>query len=140
MSGSTEPETGPPAEGRGEESLVHSTELVISSVLRGGVILSAIVITIGIVAYYLHGSPPLTYPGGHPYPDSIRGIWVGLTHADPVAVVALGLVILLATPVVRVAVSIIAFAVSGDRLYVAITSLVLLILIFSLLFGAAGGG
>ncbi|MGO8946826.1 MAG: DUF1634 domain-containing protein [Ktedonobacterales bacterium] len=132
--------TGVPSSASSENSVARRSELIISSVLRGGVILSAIVISIGVVAYYLATSPRLIYPGGRNYPSSIPTIWFGLTHADPVAIVALGLVILLATPVVRVAVSIVAFAISQDRLYVAITTLVLLILILSLLSGVAGGG
>jgi uncharacterized membrane protein len=55
------------------------------------------------------------------------------------AIITLGLILLLATPVARVAVSVIAFALSRDRLYVAITLVVLCILIFSLLSGAGGG-
>src|SRR5271165_138220 len=132
--------TGPPPASSDENRLVRRSELVISSVLRGGVILSATIIAIGVLAYYLFGGRHVIYPGGRTYPASIPAIWFGLSHADPVAIVALGLVILLATPVVRVAVSIIAFAISRDRLYVAITTLVLLILIFSFLSGAGGGG
>jgi uncharacterized membrane protein len=126
----TEPANATQAnEGAERDSLVHRTELIISSVLRGGVLLSAAVIAFGVLLFYLRGSPVFIYPS----------VWYGLAHGDPRAIVALGLVLLLATPVVRVAVSIIAFAVSRDRLYVAITALVLAILIFSFLSGLGGG-
>lgn len=128
-----------PSEGGEDDSLVRRTEFLISSVLRGGVILSAITIAIGAAKFYFAGSPDLTYPNGLHYPSSLSTIWFGLTRGDPVAIVALGLVLLLATPVVRVAVSIIAFAISRDVLYVGITLLVLIILIFSLLSGLGGG-
>ena len=44
------------------------------------------------------------------FPHTLGGVGTGLVHGDPPAVIALGLLILLATPVVRVAVSIVAFA------------------------------
>ena len=54
------------------------------------------------------------------------------------AIMALGLLILIITPVLRVAISIVAFAIQHDRIYVAITSLVLALLILS--FAGSRGG
>ena len=122
-----------------EDTLVRRSEIIISSVLRGGVILSAAVIAIGVAAYFFAGSSTLRYPHGLRYPDSIPTLWFGLTHGDPLAIIALGLILLLATPVLRVAVSVVAFAASKDLLYVAITLLVLFILISSFLLGLGGG-
>jgi uncharacterized membrane protein len=62
----------------------------------------------------------------------------GGAHGDPLAVIALGLLVLIATPVLRVAVSIVTFALERDWVYVAITTLVLCILIASFLLGAGG--
>lgn len=113
-----------------DDSLIRKTELIISGVLRGGVLLSVAVILGGLIYLYalkftgnLHNST---------YPDTLRDLFSGLTRGDPLSVIVLGLMILLATPVVRVAVSIAAFAIEEDRTYVLITSLVLLILIFSI--------
>ncbi len=113
-----------------DDSLIRKTELVISAVLRGGVLLSVAVILGGIISLYalkftgnLHNST---------YPDTLRGLFSGLTRGDPLSIIVLGLMILLATPVARVAVSIAAFAIEEDRTYVVITSLVLVILIFSI--------
>jgi uncharacterized membrane protein len=50
-------------------------------------------------------------------------------------IIQLGLLLLIATPVARVAISVVAFAVQRDRLYVAITLLVLAILLCSLMSG-----
>jgi uncharacterized membrane protein len=122
-----------------EDPLVRRSEIIISSVLRSGVILSTIVIAIGVAAYAFSGSTTLRYPHGLRYPDSIPTLWFGLTHGDPLAIIVLGLLVLLATPVLRVAVSAVAFAVSRDLLYVAITLLVLFILISSFLLGLGGG-
>jgi uncharacterized membrane protein len=52
-----------------------------------------------------------------------------LTALEPAAIAQLGLLTLLATPVARVAVSVVAFALERDRLYAAITTAVLLILL-----------
>jgi len=52
-------------------------------------------------------------------------------------VVALGLLLLIATPVLRVAVSIVAFVQQGDRLFTLITAVVLGILLLSFALGAA---
>jgi uncharacterized membrane protein len=50
----------------------------------------------------------------------------------PVGLAQLGLLVLVATPVVRVGASVAAFALEGDRLYAAITLVVLAILLTSL--------
>lgn len=121
------------------ESLVRRAELIISGVLRGGVLLSAAIILLGVVLYYLRNpraNPAIAQPD--PFPHSLSAILTGLAHADGLAIIAFGLLILLATPVIRVAVSIVAFALEGDRRYVAITALVLLILIVSFIAGRGG--
>ena len=59
-------------------------------------------------------------------------------HANGQAVIVLGLILLIATPVVRVAVSTAAFAQQRDRAYVAITLVVLALLGVSFVLGKAG--
>lgn len=121
----------PGAEPPAARDLVRETELLVSGVLRGGVIVSAVIILAGIVYFYalkLSGhAVDLSFPHslGAVFQDAFRGV--------PLAIVALGLIVLLATPVLRVAVSIVAFAVEHDRAYVVITTLVLLILLFSII-------
>jgi uncharacterized membrane protein len=115
---------------------VRQVEVTISRILRAGVLLSAGIISFGVLDLWLfhrHNA------GTQSVPNSLAGIWFGLSHADPSAIVVVGLLLLVATPVIRVAVSIIAFALSHDLLYVGITSLVLAILVFSFLSGLGGG-
>lgn len=122
------------------ESLARRAELIISGVLRGGVVLSASIILLGVVLYYLRNpraNPAIAQPAL--FPHSLPAVLTGLAHADGLAIIAFGLLILLATPVIRVAVSIVAFALEGDRRYVAITTLVLFILIVSFIAGRGGG-
>jgi len=53
-------------------------------------------------------------------------------HGDGRAIIEIGLLLLIATPVSRVAFSIVAFGLQRDWLYVAFTCIVLAILLFSL--------
>jgi uncharacterized membrane protein YfcA/uncharacterized membrane protein len=111
-------------------SLVRQTELIISYVLRGGVYISAAVILVGVILFYTRPHPAeadLTYP------HNLNAILPALGAGSPVAIITLGLLILLATPVIRVAVSIVAFAVERDWLYVCITLVVLTLLLTSIL-------
>ena len=121
------------------EHLVRQAELMISYVLRGGVLLSALIILVGLVSFYLvYGSSGQRTAQNTSFPRSLAALGQGLAHADPLSVVTLGLIVLLATPVVRVAVSIVAFGLERDWRYVAITTTVLIILVASFLLGKGG--
>ncbi|HUB47528.1 MAG TPA: TSUP family transporter [Acetobacteraceae bacterium] len=112
------------------DNVIRKTELIISGVLRGGVLLSVAVILGGISWFFaLRTAGLLPDPT---FPDTLANVREGLWSGNPLAVVVAGLLILLATPVLRVAVSIIAFAMDEDRTYVVITALVLTILMFSI--------
>jgi uncharacterized membrane protein len=67
---------------------------------------------------------------------SVGGIVHGIREGSAEAVVQLGLVLLIATPVARVALTLGAFVLQRDWLYVALTALVLGLL----LYGLVGGG
>jgi uncharacterized membrane protein len=119
---------------------------LISSLLRIGVTLSVSIVAIGMLLTFLHHpdyfrSRPalgdLTSPG-HSYPSSLRAVMEGVAQGHGQAVVMLGVILLIATPVARVAVSIVIFVIERDRLYAAITTAVLLLLLLSFLLGAAG--
>ena len=114
---------------------IRDAEVAIGNVLRFGVLTSLAVLLVGIIYFYGLRLLGLLH---HPvFPDTLAGVMNGLMHGDSVSIIMLGLVILLATPVLRVAVSIFAFAIEEDRTYVIITSLVLAILLFSI-FGIGG--
>jgi uncharacterized membrane protein len=55
----------------------------------------------------------------------------GLTTGDPATIIQLGVLLLIATPVARVAFALVAFAIERDRLYVAVSATVLAVLLFS---------
>jgi uncharacterized membrane protein YfcA/uncharacterized membrane protein len=106
---------------------------VIGWILQGGVTLSAFFIIVGLLLLP-------TRPGGLSierllnFPQTLDQIRQGLLILHPQAIIALGLLVLIATPVVRVAASIVSFALERDRKYVIITSIVLAILLFSIFF------
>lgn len=121
------------------EALVRQAELVISHVLRGGVLLSVAIILCGVVLFYVRAFGALGRSEDvAAFPHTLPSVGQGLAHADSQAVIILGLLVLLATPVVRVAVSIVAFLLERDWRYVVITSLVLLILLLSFVLGKGG--
>ena len=110
--------------------LVLKTELMISRVLRGGVLLSIAIVGLGIADFF-----SLQLAGRLPdmvFPNSLGSLLTGLRLAQPLAIASLGLLVLMATPVLRVAISIPAFALERDWTYVRITTLVLAILLFSI--------
>ncbi|MGD0218297.1 MAG: DUF1634 domain-containing protein [Desulfobaccales bacterium] len=114
-------------------------DIIIGVILRTGVIISALVVLLGGVIYLHHFAynKPL-YRVFLGEPSDLRHI-TGIIR-DAMAfkgrgIIQFGLLLLIATPVVRVAFSIVAFALQRDRLYVMVTLIVLGILLFSLIGG-----
>jgi len=125
---------------RPRTELVRQAELVISHVLRGGVLLSAAIIVAGVVLFYIRylrtGGRDMHYQS---FPHTLSALGVQLAQGRSAAVIMLGLLILLATPVLRVAVSIIAFALERDWIFTAITMFVLAVLLISFFVLGQGG-
>jgi uncharacterized membrane protein len=130
-----------------EDERVRKVELLISYLLRTGVVTSLTVVVAGVLLSFLHHADyvsshaeleRLTRPGAA-FPHTLRDVARGLRDLRGQAVVMLGLLLLIATPVLRVAVSIFTFVYERDWTFVAITSTVLLLLLTSFLLGKAGG-
>ncbi len=115
-------------------------EGIIGYLLRTGVLLSAFVVFCGgIVFLARHGKSFPDYRVFHGEPDnlkSIAGIFRSAREVHGRGLIQLGLLLLIATPVARVAFSIFGFAEQRDRMYMAFTIIVLLILLYSL-FGSS---
>ncbi|MGD0361451.1 MAG: DUF1634 domain-containing protein [Bryobacteraceae bacterium] len=115
---------------------------IIGGLLRYGVMLSASVVGAGGIWYLIqYGTSPPGYHvfrGEPEYLRHLRGIVSGVPGFHCRRMIQLGLVLLIATPVARVAFSVVAFILQRDRMYVAITLIVLSVLLFSLT-GRAGG-
>ena len=112
-------------------------EEIVGNLLRVGVSLSAFVVSIGAAIYLArHGREPANYRVFHGEPSDLRslsGIVREAFHLRGRGIIQLGLLLLIATPVARVAFSIWGFAEEHDRLYMIFTGIVLIVLLYSLL-------
>jgi uncharacterized membrane protein len=129
------------------EEKVRKVELAISSLLRIGVVTSLLVVLVGTVVTFVHHPHylssrrdlvRLTTPGAE-FPHTVPSVVRGLQDSQGRAIVMAGLLLLIATPVLRVAISIIAFVYQRDRTFVVITSVVLALLLTSFVLGRGGG-
>lgn len=120
-------------------------EIFIGKLLRYGVIISCAITLIGGILYlFQHGTVMPDYspiPDGQPFPGvehylrELSTIFPRVLQLDGAAIIQLGVCVLIATPIMRVAVSVIAFLVEKDYMYVVITLIVLFIIIANMLFG-----
>lgn len=114
----------------------------IALVLRAGVVLSGSVIFVGLALLLLHGASAeeprsvVDMLAAETHPTSPSAIVAGLTAGRPTSIVRLGVLLLVLTPVARVAMTLAMFLVLRDRVFVLVTALVLAIL----LLGVAGIG
>jgi uncharacterized membrane protein len=113
-------------------------ERLISTLLLSGVILAAVVVLVGGACYLArHANEIPDYHVFHATSSayrSIRGIIHAAGPSNCRAVIQLGLLILIATPIARVAFSLISFARERDWTYVLVSSIVLAILAYSFAF------
>lgn len=119
----------------------HEVEQLIGRLLQIGVLVAAAVVLIGgVMLLVQHGSTPVefgTFSTAASPLQGLVGIFRGVGALDASAIVQLGLVLLIATPVMRVALTLVAFALQRDRLYVLITAIVLALLLYGLVWGRA---
>ncbi len=124
-------------------------EIAMGMLLRIGVILAAVLVAIGGVLVLRHpGSPVPDYTVFHPPAKhaasasanvpfrSISGVLEQLHTGSGGSIIALGLLVLVATPIARVIFAIIGFARERDLLYTVVSLIVLGILAFSLVHGS----
>ena len=115
-------------------------EIIIGVLLRTGVLLAALVVVAGAGLYLVrHGHQTVNYSTFHGEPENLKSptdIVHGVMGMSARAIIQLGLLLLIATPVARVAFSAVAFAMERDYMYVFITLIVLAVLIYSL-FGSS---
>ena len=117
-------------------------ELSLSKLLATGVTLSAIITAIGILWFLItrHSGYPasaLDMSAVHPesVPHTFAQLMAGLRSGKPFAIVALGLLLLILTPVFRVATSILLFFQYRDYLYTVVCAFVLAMLLIGMAYG-----
>jgi uncharacterized membrane protein len=115
-------------------------EALLGNVLRAGVVLAAAIVLAGGAIYLVrHGGEPMDVETFRGEPDELRTVPGILTEAVTLrgrGVIQLGLLALVATPVLRVALSAFGFLRERDWLYVGLTLFVLGVLLYSLFAGA----
>jgi uncharacterized membrane protein len=108
----------------------------IGLLLRIGVTLAAVVVFVSAVWLHTQSPPEVgAYRDFRGEPAELRSptaVVHGAMHGDAAAWIQLGLLILIATPVARVAYSVGAFALQRDWTYVAVTLIVLAVLLYGL--------
>jgi uncharacterized membrane protein len=117
-------------------------ELLLGQVLRAGTLISmSIVFFGGIIYLYKHGHTPANYTVFTGIPDFLQhfnSLFSSAFALQGQAIVQLGIILLIATPVMRVFFSAIGFVLERDYMYVGISLLVLFIIFSSMLSGHAG--
>lgn len=111
----------------------HFDEMI-SVLLRTGVIVSSVVVLVGGIFYLVQsGMLKPVYKPFHREPQNLRGladIARGVFTWNPRNWIQFGLLILVATPVARVALCVFTFIKQKDRTYIVLTLIVLCVLIF----------
>ncbi|MCS6806484.1 MAG: DUF1634 domain-containing protein [Acidobacteriota bacterium] len=111
-------------------------EQIVGNLLRIGVMAAAVVVLVGGILYLIHsGTTMPNYRVFHGEPSDLRslsGIAGDAFSRRPQGLIQFGLLLLIATPVARVALSVFAFALQRDRTYVLVTLIVLALLMYSL--------
>lgn len=110
-------------------------EKIVAWLLIAGVALSALVVLAGAAGFlWNHAWERTDYHAFHGVPPqyrSVDGVLGALGTGDWRAVIQLGLILLILTPIARVAFSLVGFVLEKDRTYVVLTAIVLAILLYS---------
>lgn len=116
-------------------------QLLLGHVLRAGTVISITIVFFGGIVYlHRHGHFIADYKvfrGVPAFMHDSSGLFNGILQLRGQAIIQTGIILLIATPVLRVIFSAIGFALEKDYLYVGISLLVLLIIFASTLGGHA---
>jgi uncharacterized membrane protein len=123
-------------------------EAAVAVVLRIGVATSSAVLALGTVITVVAASTSsqaqrtvgalrhgAAHPAGLAIPRTLVDVLRGIVHGDGPAIVMVGVLLLILTPITRVAVSLAVYAMERDTTFVVITATVLVLLIASFALG-----
>ena len=114
-------------------------ESLMGILLRFGVVCaSTVVLAGGFFFLQDHAFDFVQYRTFTPHPVILRhpGEWAaGMARGDAASIIIVGILLLIATPIARVAFAVVAFALERDCLYVAISLVVLAVLVWGLAHG-----
>lgn len=119
-------------------------DALISAILRIGMLTSVALIVLGSVLCFTRDprygaamDPGVLMQAGE-FPHTVGAVWADVTRGGGMGLVMLGVLVMVATPVARVVVSIFAFARERDGTYVVLTLAVLGLLVVALVLGKGG--
>ena len=117
----------------------HQVEGFIGNLLRIGVGVAAFIVAFGGVLFLSRHASEVpryhSFQGEPAFLEHLGNVVTAALSLRSEAVVQLGIMALIAVPVIRVAVSIAAFLLKRDWLYAVVASIVLVVLLFALLGG-----
>lgn len=123
------------------EEKIRKVEVAISLVLRVGVVLSVAVIAVGLGLMFAHHGDYVPMSGHFsyrnltskttPFPHSFSALGRSIAAGDGRGIIVLGVLILILTPVLRVAVGVLSFLYEKDPPMALVTLYVLVVLIGS---------
>jgi uncharacterized membrane protein len=109
---------------------IKELELVVARVLQVGVAISGILILFGLGLFLWTGDTCYQYGD-----STLEWIIWGDPFFAPSHILFLGFIVLVMTPLFRVAASVLAYLIEGDWVYSAITGFVLVILVLGMALG-----
>jgi uncharacterized membrane protein len=103
-------------------------------VLRAGVMSASALVALGLILFFAgHGGPDTRDQalgkGVDLHPLSVSNLYHGIIDGDGPSVIQLGLIVLLLTPTTRVALTLLLFLHQRDRVYIILSSIVLIVLL-----------
>ncbi|MHB1072842.1 MAG: DUF1634 domain-containing protein [Gemmatimonadaceae bacterium] len=137
MNATPDPRVPPAASATREPDAEWRMEQIVGRVLQVGVLVAAaLVLAGGLVLLFQHGGARADFHEFVGVPEQYRTVLGSLRAAlalDGRGLVQLGIIVLIATPVTRVALTLVAFLLQRDRTYVALTAVVLGVLLYGLI-------
>jgi uncharacterized membrane protein len=119
-----------------QNAKVARLETFVSYVLRWGVLLSLTMTSVGLILLFVvDPSNAVVRQTGPFVRHDPAAVLTDLLQLKPKALIDAGLILLILTPVFRVAVTVVAFILDGDLVYTAITLFVLAVLVASFFLG-----
>jgi uncharacterized membrane protein len=110
-------------------------EIAMGRMLRVGVTVAALVVLAGGVLYLSQSSSPIPdYSHFHGAPaayEHITAIFAGALRIESKSLIQFGILLLIGTPISRVLSGVVGFAFMKDRLYAAVSAIVLIVLLLS---------
>ena len=135
---STTPAPRRPAPATREHDAEWRMEQLVGRLLQVGVLAAAVLVLAGgLVLLAQHGGATADFREFVGVPATYRTV-LGSARAalslDGRGLVQSGIILLIATPVARVAMTLVAFVIQRDRIYVALSAIVLVVLLYGLVF------